>query len=132
MKFVTRMSSLTAALAATLAAFCVGDRPAPASTPVAVLASGTTGQAGYGTIKGRLVWGGDKAPERKVRFEKGKAEKDAVCAKNAPIMMDDLVVDPKSKGVQNAFVYLVKPTGQNPEAVKAILAAHPKAEMDQQ
>jgi len=134
MKFVTRLSSLTAALAATIAVLCVGNRPTAASPPAAVVATGVTGQdgAGYGTIKGRLVWGGDKAPEQKVKFPKGKADKDpAVCAKNAPIMVDDLVVDPKTKGVQNAFVYLVKPTGQNAGAVKAIMEAHPKAEIDQ-
>src|SRR3954453_21262957 len=85
------------------------------------------GQAGYGTIKGRLVWGGTEVPAAKALIEKGKAAKDPeVCATAEPIPSRELVVDPKNKGVAYGFVYLVKPKGSNPEAVKELLAKKPK------
>jgi hypothetical protein len=43
----------------------------------------------------------------------------------------ELVVDPDTKGISYAFAYLLKPKGTNPSAVKELLAAHPKAEIDQ-
>ena len=90
------------------------------------------GQGEYGTIKGRLVWGGSEIPPAKNLVEKGKAPKDPeVCAKDEPIPIRELVVDPKTKGVAYGFAYLVKPKGSNPEAVKALLAKSPKVELDQ-
>jgi len=92
-----------------------------AGVPVGVLAAGAVGQTEYGTIKGRVVWGGDEAPAQKNIVEKGQAPKDpAVCAAAGPIPDNTLVVDPKTKGVRYAIVYLVKPNGENPAAVKAI------------
>ena len=41
------------------------------------------------------------------------------------------MVDPKTKGVAYGFVYLVRPSGSNPAAVKELLAKSPKAELDQ-
>ena len=49
-----------------------------------------------------------------------------VCAKAAPIMSEQLVVDPSTKGVKNAFVYLLKPSAVNPEAKKAAESAKPE------
>jgi plastocyanin len=43
----------------------------------------------------------------------------------------ELVVDPASKGVANAFAYLPSPAGKNAEAEKTLLAQHPKVEIDQ-
>jgi hypothetical protein len=43
----------------------------------------------------------------------------------------ELVVDPETKGVAYAFAYISRPKGSNPDAVKALLAAHPKVELDQ-
>jgi len=122
-------------VAATLAVLVVTVLSATASPPSSLIATTVTAQGGFGTIKGRLVWGGDQAPKRKIKFEKGKADpnlKDPqVCAKNESIPADDLVVDPKTKGVQYAFAYLVAPKGKNDEAMKALVAKQPKVELDQ-
>jgi len=89
-------------------------------------------QGNSGTIKGRLVWGGGDVPAPANLFNVGAAPKDpAVCAKDAPIPDRELVVDAKTKGVRYAFVYLVKPEGANPDAVKKLLAGAPQATIDQ-
>jgi hypothetical protein len=106
-----------------------------AAPPVATLAAGLAGQGQFGTIKGRLVWGGDVAaiPPVRVLAAVGQASKDPnVCARNQPILSRELVVDPKTKGVSFAFAYLTRPKGANPEAVKQLLAKHPRVVMDQQ
>jgi hypothetical protein len=121
-------------LATSLAAIgpsLLNPAPACAASPVGLVAAGAVGQA-YGSIKGKLVWGGEKAPERRVLEAVGKAAKDpAVCASTAPVLDSELIVDPKTKGVRNAIVYVTKPVGSNPEAVKALLAKAPKVEIDQ-
>ena len=95
--------------------------PAAAAPPSAgLLAAGVVGQAKTGTIKGRLVWGDDNIPPAKVLAEKGKANKDPeICAKDAPIMSRELVVDPKTKGVAYGFAYLVRPKGDSADATQA-------------
>lgn len=106
--------------------------PAQAAMPLGTLGASTTAQAGYGTIKGRLVWGGANVPARKVDAAKGQAAKDPqVCAKDAEILNDELVVDPASKGVAYGFAYLFEPKGTNPEKTKAVLAKSPTVELDQ-
>ncbi len=90
------------------------------------------GQGEYGTVKGRLVWGGDNPPPPANLVEKGQAPRDAdVCAKDKPIPARDLVVDPKSKGVAYGFAYIVRPKGSNPEAVQNLISRAPKVELDQ-
>jgi plastocyanin len=132
MKFATRWFSAAGALSA-LAFVAAAVSPAHAAVPpLGLIGSHLPAQAKFGTIKGRLVWDGADAPERAVLAKKGQAPKDPqVCAQNAAIPADDLVVDPKTKGVQFAFVYLVKPSGQNPEAMKEIAAKTPKPVVDQ-
>ena len=107
--------------------------PASAALPSpATLALGTVGQQGFGTIKGKLVWGGDTAPEPKVLRATGKAETDAaLCAAAAPLIDNGLLVDPKTKGIKFGMVYLVKPSGKNPEAEKALLKKGAKVVLDQ-
>ena len=84
---------------------------------------------GWGTLKGRVVYGGDP-PQPQVLQEKGKAVKNPeLCAKDAPILSERLVVDSGTKGVKNAFVYLMRPTAVNEEAKKA--AATSKVVFDQ-
>jgi hypothetical protein len=106
-----------------------GGAPAPDSTagktPAAAPAAKAEAPAdstpatkveGWGTLKGRVVFEGN-APEPKVEIEKGKASKDpTVCAVNAPIVSQKLVVNPKNKGVKNAIVYIPQPTAVNKEA----------------
>lgn len=136
MKFVTRLfrdgRAGCAALATSLAFLGTTAGTAEASAPVGVLATGVTTQAGFGSIKGRLVWGGDQAPDRKILAAKGQAPKDpGVCAAAMAIPADDLVVDPQSKGVQYGFAYLLQPKGENPEALKQIVAKAAEVEVDQ-
>ena len=110
---------------------------APSPTSAAPVVSGTlsaaaVGQGEFGTIKGRLVWGGEEIPPVKVLCEKGKAEKDPqVCASTKPILSRELVVDPKTKGVEYAFAYISRPKGENPGAIQKLLAEKPKVDIDQ-
>ncbi len=84
---------------------------------------------GWGTLKGQVVFGGDP-PAAAILQDKGKAAKDPeICAKDGPIKSERLVVDPASKGVKFALVYLPRPTAVNEDAKKA--AASAKIEFDQ-
>ena len=100
--------------------------------PVGPILAGVAGQGNFGTIKGRFVYGGDPAPALKNLIAIGASEKDpTVCAASAAITDRSLVVDPKTKGVKYGFVYLVRPKGENPDAVKALVAKAEKVEVDQ-
>ncbi len=61
--------------------------------------------------QGQAVWAAGPVPAPKVLVKKGDPNvKDAVCkAKN--ILSKDIEVDPATKGVKDAFAYLVKPVG---------------------
>jgi RNA polymerase sigma factor (sigma-70 family) len=114
-------------------AWIVPHRAQAAPPVLGATAVGLVGQGQYGTIKGRLVWGGDQLPPVKVLAEKGKAAKDPeVYARNQPILSRELAVDPATKGLPYGFAYLSRPTGSNPEAVQDLISKHPKAELDQQ
>lgn len=135
-KFATRRLSAAAARAAgvlaTLTLLTAAVSPAQAALPVGLLGSPILSQSKYGTIKGRLVLDAAEVPPRLVLQEKGKAQKDGeVCAKVEAILDDKFVVDPKTKGVQYGFAYLIKPKGVNPEALKAISDKTPKVVFDQ-
>jgi hypothetical protein len=107
--------------------------PAPAGPPAAgIVAVGLVGQAQFGTIKGRLVWGGAELPPVTVDVEQGKAKGNPeICAKKEPILSREIVVDPKTKGVANGYAYIVRPKGSNPEAVKELIAKTPTVALDQ-
>ena len=103
-----------------------------AGMPVSLIASSALGQGSFGSIKGKLVWGGPEAPAPKVLVLQGKADKDpAVCAATTNLIDHNLVVDGKTKGVKYAIVYLVKPKGENPDAVKALVTKKPDVDIDQ-
>jgi hypothetical protein len=103
-----------------------------ANIPVCSLSMALAAQGDFGTIKGRLVWGGSEVPPVATLVEKGRAQKDPeICARDAAIFSSELVVDSRTKGVAYGFAYLVKPKGLNPEAVKSLLAHNPKAVLDQ-
>ncbi len=74
--------------------------PAHAAVPVASLASGLVAQGGYGTIKGRLVWGGDTAPPQKFSVDKGMANKDPGVLRGEPrrFRMTTSSSTPRQKG----------------------------------
>ncbi|MGE3821723.1 MAG: hypothetical protein AB7I30_20110 [Isosphaeraceae bacterium] len=84
----------------------------PAATPVKA--------EGWGTLKGQVVFGA-AAPKQDVLVQQGAPDtKDpTVCAKDAPILSERLVVDEASKGVKNVLVYFNKPTAVNEEAKSA-------------
>jgi plastocyanin len=84
---------------------------------------------GWGTLRGRVVFGGDP-PQPKTLVAKGdpNAKDSAVCAAQA-IESQYLVVDPASKGVQYALVYIPKPTAVSEEAKSA--AGQASVEFDQ-
>jgi len=96
--------------------------PAPAeATTAAAPAAG--GAEGWGTLKGRVVLNGE-APVLKAMYLKGdKSVKDpGICAGSSDILDERLVVDPASKGVRYAVVYIPKPTKVSPEAESAAKA----------
>lgn len=131
---ILTMSACTSTTLAVLAfaAFPVSLASAEGIVPVGPLVAGVPGQTGFGTITGRLVWGGESAPLLKPQFEKGKSAKDPnVCAVESAIPAEDLVVDPSSKGVKSGIAYLMKPAGANPSAVKALVEKKPKVVVDQ-
>jgi len=104
----------------------VTETSAPAAAPGSTTTTATAPASaeGYGTLKGRVTYDGD-APAVKVLFEKGKAAKDPdICAKDAPVISERLLVDSSTKGVKNVLVFLTKPTSVSGEAKKAAAAAH--------
>jgi plastocyanin len=104
-----------AAPAGGAAAPAAGASTAPAAAPVKA--------EGWGTLKGKVTFGGDP-PTQVVLQAVGKAAKDPeVCAKTTPIMSERLVVDSGTKGVKNVFVYLMRPTAVNDEYKKTVAAA---------
>ena len=95
-----------------------------APSPVAAITTSTA--EGFGTIKGRLVWGGNTAPEPKPVAPAPSGE---FCA-GKTLFDNGLKVDPKTKGIANAFAYVIDPKGKNPEAEKALLAKEPTVVID--
>jgi hypothetical protein len=65
----------------------------------------------WGTIKGKVVYGGDNVPARPVINVNGNVNA-AQCLANGPVLSDELVVNPKNKGVRWAFVWLQAAAGQ--------------------
>jgi hypothetical protein len=104
----------------------VGKEAASDKTPAPSTSGAPTVKAeGWGTLKGRVVFGGTP-PQQAILQAVGKAEKNPeVCAKDQPIMNEKIVVNSGTKGVKNAFVYLQRPTAVNDDAKKAALAQHP-------
>ncbi len=94
---------------------------APKASATPAPAAAVKGDGGWGTLKGKVVFGGTPG-EVKILVEQGKAAKDTTfCAKDAPIKSERLVVDAASKGVKNVIVYLPKPTAVNEEAKSSAL-----------
>ncbi|HWE39169.1 MAG TPA: hypothetical protein VG406_21650 [Isosphaeraceae bacterium] len=72
---------------------------------------------GWGTLKGQITFDGDPpAPTMLVtKGDKGAKDPEVCAAQNIPSQR--LVVDPKTKGIRYAIVYIPNPTAKNPEAV---------------
>jgi plastocyanin len=79
---------------------------------------------GWGTLKGRVVFEGE-VPKPEVLVPKNAPPdkfKDAEICSAEEIESQKLVVDPETKGVKWAIVYIPKPTAVNPEAESAARA----------
>lgn len=72
---------------------------------------------GWGTLKGQITFDGDPPAQPLLVKQGDQSAKDPqVCAaQNIPSQR--LVVDPKTKGIKWAIVYIPKPTAVNPEAL---------------
>jgi hypothetical protein len=75
----------------------------------------------WGTIKGKVVYGGGQVPPPAVINVTGNVNA-AQCLANGPVLSDELVVNPKNKGFRWAFVWLQAGPGQqlpiNPQLQK--------------
>jgi hypothetical protein len=71
---------------------------------------------GWGTIKGRIVWGGKDIPPRpKIDVKQDQAH----CLEKGPLYDENLVVNPKDQGIKWVFVWLA------PEGANGALPIHP-------
>ncbi len=117
-------STVSSNPAAKTSAAAAPGSSAPTAATSAPAAAAPVKAEGFGTLKGQVSFAGDP-PAPKVLFEKGKAAKDPdVCAKDAPLISERLVVDGGTKGVKNVLVYLTKATSVSDEAKKAAAAVH--------
>jgi hypothetical protein len=89
-----RIAFIVLAVSLSLLTLLLGQAPSSADDP----------KPEWGTIKGQAVWGEKDLPE----VVKLNVAKDAnICLKNGPIVSEEYVVDPKTKGVKNVFVWLM-------------------------
>ena len=88
------------------------------AAPLLLCATVATAADGYGTVTGRFVLEGD-APEAPILIKKGDASvKDgAVCAADT-LRRNDLMIDPKTGGVGNIFVYMRRAKDVHPDLKK--------------
>jgi plastocyanin len=82
----------------------------PADAPVGVIAAGDDGQ--WGTIKGRIVWGGESLP-KPVALNTGQ-EPRCKSKDGGPITSDEWVINSKNKGVRYVCVWLRANQGKLP------------------
>src|SRR4029079_5655194 len=84
---------------------------------------------GSATGKGTGVWAGDKIPERpKLNVNKDQQ----ACLAKGPILGEEVVVDPNSKGMANVFVWITAADGGKPPVPTALAKPKDKeVELDQ-
>jgi hypothetical protein len=92
---------LAPALGLFLALLQVSTSSNGGESPVVAVGAGS----GWGDIKGSIIWGGDKIPERQPLDLKQNPDK-AVCLKNGDLLDETWVVNPKNKGLRYTFVWL--------------------------
>jgi len=83
-----------------------------------VLAQGATG---WGTIKGKVVWGAKDVPTRAPIEAVEKNADKAHCLAKGPVLSEQWVVNPKSRGLQYTFVWLINADPKD----KTALPIHP-------
>jgi len=75
----------------------------------------------WATIKGQIVWSGAIPVQSPVKATVNQA----VCAQDKAPLEEDFIIDPKSKGVKNVFVW-IRPTGAEKSAKFPVADIHPK------
>jgi plastocyanin len=88
--------------------------PSPGAESTAATAAPATAE-GWGTLRGRVVFEGEIPTLAPVVAQGANVPNAEICAKE-PIPSEKLVVDPASRGVRWAIVYIPRPTAVNPEA----------------
>jgi hypothetical protein len=96
-------------------------RKAPAASDVAATGAATkdagpAAVSGWGTIKGKLVWGGAEVPPIKPAAVSGDDK--VYCEADGPVPDEyntPYVVDPATKGVLNVMCFIVKPKAIHPD-----------------
>jgi hypothetical protein len=87
--------------------------------------------ADWGTIKGQVVWDGGAIPVRKpLNVDKDKKE----CLAKGPLLSEELLINPKDKGVRNVVVWLIDakdPKAKLPVAPSRASLASPAVAIDQ-
>ena len=78
---------------------------AVASLTFAVCVNSSAQEGGWGDVKGSIIWGGDKIPERLPLDLKQNPDK-AACLKDGNLLDETWVVNPKNKGLRYTFVWL--------------------------
>src|SRR5438874_1879746 len=79
-------------------------------------------QDGWGTIKGRVVWGPKDLPERKPIASVDQNGDKAHCLKDGPVLDEVWIVNKKSRGLQWTFLWLINDDPKD----KTPLPIHPK------
>lgn len=98
-----------------------GHETSVAAPPLSLLnsASAAADKGEWGNVKGRIVWGEENLPEVK---DLAVTKDQEHCLGKGPIKNEELVVNPKNKGVKWTFVWLADAA----DPVKAKLPIHPK------
>jgi hypothetical protein len=95
--------------------FLVGGRPAAAQND----------PAGWGTVKGQVVWSGEQLPPRP-ELEAIKQHQDKNhCLAKGPVLGEEWVVNPKGMGIRWVFVWLAPESDQAGK-----LPVHPTLKVD--
>ena len=91
--------------------------------PAALVLSGPARADGWGTIKGRVVYGGASVPAP-VKADVEKSKDKEFCLKNGPVLLQEWEVNPKNKGVRWVMVWLAKDVDGKADTT-AELPVHP-------
>jgi hypothetical protein len=92
------------------------------STVIALLAAVPVSAQNWGSVKGKVVWDDPNLPKP----TPANVDKDQPhCLAKGALLKDEVVVDPKSKGVRNVMVWLADPAGGK-LPINPKLAAVPK------
>src|SRR5262249_18028647 len=87
------------------------------------------GEREWGTLKGQVIYVGNEKPNEKADLLDNKDKK--ACLKNGPIIKEDLLVNPKNKGLRWVVVWITKDDNGKADH-QAPLPIHPALKKIQQ